>query len=218
MVRISEDSFKIRKIARFYDLNHIITTTIITGYLQKFQDGLQILAVRGFRKPIEEISQKELNACLYVSTHLRGLQLQSSSMKSVRAAAIMFLSVARRHSAKHLHKCARLLRFSISLKLKNLHWMFVSVRLSLVHLGLPWNCPRGILFLRSAPHSKTYAQMRTNTLLDELELQKHMNICFRKVVTRTLESFLNLRCPALSHVLRFPFFIQLRSQSDARVM
>ena len=27
-------------------------------------------------KPIEEISQEELNACLSVSTHLRGLQLQ----------------------------------------------------------------------------------------------------------------------------------------------
>ena len=27
-------------------------------------------------KPIEEISQEELSACLYVSTHLRGLQLQ----------------------------------------------------------------------------------------------------------------------------------------------
>ena len=50
MVRISEVSFKIRKIARFYDLDHInltTTTTITTGYLQKFQDGLLILAVRG---------------------------------------------------------------------------------------------------------------------------------------------------------------------------
>ena len=55
---------------------YIITTIITTGYLKKFQDGLQILAVRGFRKPIEEISQEELNACLHVSTHLRGLQLQ----------------------------------------------------------------------------------------------------------------------------------------------
>ena len=36
------------KIARLYDLDHITTTTTITtGYLQKFQDGLQILAVRG---------------------------------------------------------------------------------------------------------------------------------------------------------------------------
>ena len=51
MVRISEVSFKIRKIARFYDVDHIklttTTTTITTGYLQKIQDGLQILAVRG---------------------------------------------------------------------------------------------------------------------------------------------------------------------------
>ena len=49
MVRISEVSFKIFKIARFYDfLDHIsLTTTITTGYLQKFQDGLQILEVRG---------------------------------------------------------------------------------------------------------------------------------------------------------------------------
>ena len=29
-----------------------------------------------FSKPIEGILQEELNACLYVSTHLRGLQLQ----------------------------------------------------------------------------------------------------------------------------------------------
>ena len=49
MVRFSEVSFEIRKIARFYDVDHInlTTTTITTGYLQKFQDGLQILAVRG---------------------------------------------------------------------------------------------------------------------------------------------------------------------------
>ena len=46
MVRISEVSFKIFKIGRFYDLDHITTTTT-TGYLQKFQDGLQILAVGG---------------------------------------------------------------------------------------------------------------------------------------------------------------------------
>ena len=59
---------------------------------------------------------------------------KSSSMKSVRTAAIMFVSVTRHHSAKHLHKCAQLLRFSISLKFKNLHWMLVSVRLYLVHL------------------------------------------------------------------------------------
>ena len=55
-------------------------------------------------------------------------------------------------------------------------------------------------------------------LVDELELQKHLNVSLRKVVTRTLERFLNLRCPAVSDLLRFRFFIQLRSQSDARVM
>ena len=54
-------------------------------------------------------------------------------------------------------------------------------------------------FLRSAPHSKTLAQMCTIiTLLDKLELQKHLNACLRKVVTRTLVRFLNLRCPAVS--------------------
>ena len=41
---------------------------------------------------------------------------KSSSMKSVRAAALMFVSVARHHSAKHLHKCAQLSRFSNKLE------------------------------------------------------------------------------------------------------
>ena len=63
MVRISKVSFKIRKIAR-----GITTTTITTGYLSN-PGGKRL-------KPIEEISQEELNACLYVSTYLRGLQLQ----------------------------------------------------------------------------------------------------------------------------------------------
>ena len=59
-------------------------------------------------------------------------------------------------------------------------------------------------FLRLAPHSKTFAQMYTTiTLLDQLELQKHLNACLRKVVTHTLERFLNLRCPAVSKILRF---------------
>ena len=39
MVRISEVSCKIFKIARFYDFLDHITTTITTGYLQKSQDG-----------------------------------------------------------------------------------------------------------------------------------------------------------------------------------
>ena len=41
---------------------------------------------------------------------------KSSSMKSVRAAAIMIVSVARHHSAKHLHKCAQHLQFSNKLE------------------------------------------------------------------------------------------------------
>ena len=64
--------------------------------------------------------------CIYEDSSYK-----SSSMKFVRAAAIMFVSIARHHSAKHLHKFAQLLRFSISLKFKNLHWMLVSVRLYL---------------------------------------------------------------------------------------
>ena len=75
------------------------------------------------------------------------------------------------------------------------------------------------LFLRSAPHSRTFAQMCTTvTFLDELELKKHLNVCLRKVAPRTLERFLNLRCPAVSDFFRFRIFIQLRSQSDASVM
>ena len=159
---------------------------------------------------------------------------KSSSMKSVRAAAIMFVSVTQHHSAKHLNKCAQLLRFSISLKFKNLHWMLVSVRLYLVHLDSAClkcfktsarnsveNIKKAVPdpFLRSAPHSKTFAQMCTIiTLLDELKLQKRLNACLRKVITRTLKRFLNLKCPAVSDLLRFRFFIQLRSQRAARVM
>ena len=48
MERIFEVSFKIREIAQFYDLDHInLTTTITTCHLQKVQNGLEILAVRG---------------------------------------------------------------------------------------------------------------------------------------------------------------------------
>ena len=77
MVRISEVFFKIRKIARFYNLDHINLNnnnnnnrlpSKISGWLAN-PGGMRL-------KPIEEISQEELNACLYVSTHLRGLQLQ----------------------------------------------------------------------------------------------------------------------------------------------
>ena len=75
MVRISEVSFKIRKITRFYDLDHKTATTITTGYLEKNSGWLANPGGKRLR-PIEEISQEELNTCLYVSTHLRGLQLQ----------------------------------------------------------------------------------------------------------------------------------------------
>ena len=124
-------------ILRFRSHYSIITTTIITtGYLQKFQDGLQILAYEVFENRSKKFLKKSL---MPVSMFLRiceDFSYKSSSMKSVRAAA-MFVSVARHHSTKHLHKCAQLLRFSISLKFKNLHWMFVSVRLYSVHLDLP---------------------------------------------------------------------------------
>ena len=105
--------------------------------------------------------------------------------------------------------------------------MLVSVRLYLVHLDLAClKCfktsarnsvqhKKAVFdpFLRSAPHSKTFAQMCTSiTLLDELELKNHLNACLRKVVTLTLERFLNLKCPPVSDLLRFRFFIQLRSQ------
>ena len=62
MVRISEVSFKIFKIARFYDF----IPSKISGWLAN--PGVKRL------KPIEDISQEELYACLYVFTHLRGFQ------------------------------------------------------------------------------------------------------------------------------------------------
>ena len=112
--------------------------------------------------------------------------------------------------------------------------MLASVRLYLVHLDSAClKCfntsarnsvqrkKKAVLdpFLRSAPRNKTFAQMCTTiTLLDQLELQKLLNACLRKVVTRTLERSLNFRCPAVSDLLHFRFFIQLRSQCAARVM
>ena len=87
--------------------------------------------------------------------------------------------------------------------------------------GIQFSVKKAVLdpFLRSASHSKTFAQMRTTiTLLDELELQKHLNACLRKAVTRTFNRFLNLRWPTVFDHLRFRFFIQLRLQRAARVM
>ena len=55
-----------------------------------------------------------------------------------------------------MHKCAQLLRFSISLKFKNLQWMLVSVRLYLVHLDSAWlNC-----FKTSARNSVQHKKSR----------------------------------------------------------
>ena len=44
---------------RFYDLDHV-TTTITTGYLNKFQDGLKILPVRGSRNQPKKFLKKSL--------------------------------------------------------------------------------------------------------------------------------------------------------------
>ena len=74
MVRISEVSFKIFKIARFYDFfrshnnnNNNRLPSKISGWLTN-PGGKRL-------KPIEEISQEELHACLNVFTNLRGLQM-----------------------------------------------------------------------------------------------------------------------------------------------
>ena len=96
----TEVSFKILKIAR-YDLDHILNNNNNNRLPSKISGWLANPGGKRL-KPIEEISQEELYACLYVFTHLRGLQEK----------AIMFVSVARHHSAKHLQKCAQLLRFS----------------------------------------------------------------------------------------------------------
>ena len=66
MVRISEVSFKIFKIARFYDFLDHITTTITTGYLQKFQDGLQILAVRGLSQSKKFLRKNFMPAFMFL--------------------------------------------------------------------------------------------------------------------------------------------------------
>ena len=74
MVRISEVSFKIFKIARFYDILDHITTTITKRLPSKISGWLANPGGKRL-KPIEEISQEELHACLYVFTNLRGLQM-----------------------------------------------------------------------------------------------------------------------------------------------
>ena len=61
MVQISEISFKNRKNCTYLnDLDHEKTTTLTTGYLKKTQDGLQILAVRGFRNRSKKFLKNSL--------------------------------------------------------------------------------------------------------------------------------------------------------------
>ena len=91
---------------------------------------------------------------------------KSSSVKSVRAAAIMFVSVARHYSAKDLHKYAQLLRFSISLKFKKLA---LNACLSEV---VPHTLGLALSVL------KRFAQICTAlTLLDKLEVKKTCTEC-----------------------------------------
>ena len=64
---------------RVYDLDHVSTTT--TDYNNnrlpsKLSGWLANPGGSRFSKPIKEIFQEELNVCLYISMHLRGLQLQ----------------------------------------------------------------------------------------------------------------------------------------------
>ena len=51
------------------------------------------------------------------------------------------------------------------------------------------------LLFSSAPHHTAkhlHKCAQPFTFLDELELQKHLNTCLRKVITHTLEHFLNI--------------------------
>ena len=76
----------------------------------------------------------------------------------------------------------------------------------------------GLALISSFARHHTAEHCSTITLLDELELQKHLNASLRKVIIRTFKRFLNFRCPTVSDFLRFRFFIQLRLQRAARVM
>ena len=82
----------------------------------------------------------KLHAFLYVSTHMRGLQLQKfiyELLKFIRTSGhnVRFSLGARQ---ENISKCVQLLcrLLDVSLQLKHLHWMLVSVRLKLVHLEL----------------------------------------------------------------------------------
>ena len=182
-----------------------------------------------FENRSKKFLQKSLMPVFMFLRICEDFSYKSSSMKSVWTAAIMFVSVARHHSTKHLHKCAQLLRFSISLKLAlnvclskvvprtlGLALKFLK-RLQGIQFGMtksrPWSLPSlGTTQQNICSNVHKYYPSRW------AGTSKHLNVCLRKVVTRTLERFLNLRCPAVTDLLRFRFFIQIRSQSVARVM
>ena len=99
MVHISEIAFKNRKNCTcLYDLDHEKTTTITTGYLKKSQDGLQILAVQGFRNQSGRNFSRDFKMPAFLFLRIcKDFSCKSSSMKSVRAA--MFVSFPRHHKA-----------------------------------------------------------------------------------------------------------------------
>ena len=98
-----------QKNRRFYDLDHIIqhnnNNNNNNRYLQKFQDGLQILSVRGFQNRLKKFLKKSLMPVFMFLRICEDFSYKSSSMKSVRAAAIMFVSVARHHSKTFVQMC-----------------------------------------------------------------------------------------------------------------
>ena len=103
MVHISEISYKNRKNCTYlYDFDHE-ETTITTGYLQKTQDGLQILAVRGFRnRSGRNFSRRDFKMPAFLFLRiLQGLQLQKF-IYEIRTRAAMFVFFPRHHTAKQL--------------------------------------------------------------------------------------------------------------------
>ena len=129
MVHISEISYKNRKNCTYlYDFDHE-KTTITTGYLKKTQDGLQILALRGFRnRSGRNFSRRDFKMPAFLFLRIcKDFSCKSSSMKSVLERQCSFSSLGT--TQQNNCKCAQLLRFSISFKCKYLHWMLVSVRL-----------------------------------------------------------------------------------------
>ena len=121
MVHISEISYKNRKNCTYlYDFDHE-KTTITTGYLQKTQDGLQILAVRGFRnRSGRNFSKRDFKMPAFLFLRIcKDFSCKSSSMKSILERQCSFSSLGT--TQQNNCKCAQLLRFSISFKCKYLH-------------------------------------------------------------------------------------------------